>query len=76
MKWTKLQYGEWPEGEIVLRINSWQSKIDFAHGYIKRSVIDNEVYFYHSDAPHIKLTIDSIYDLELYYIVLKEIEML
>ncbi len=75
MKWTKLEYGEWPEGEIVLRINSLQNKIDFEHGYISRFSFDNEVYFYPYDAPQIKLSIDSIYDLDLHYISLNEIEM-
>ncbi len=75
MKWTKLEYGKWPEGEIVMRINSWQSKIDFEHGYIKRFSIDNEVYFYPYDAPQMRLGIDSIYDLDLHYIALNEIEM-
>jgi hypothetical protein len=73
MKWTKLEYGEWPEGEIVLRINS-HSKIDYAHGYI-RMLNDNEFYLLDNDGPNNKLTIEAIYDLDLHYISLNEIPM-
>lgn len=74
MKWKKLEYGEWPEGEIVMRMNL-HSKIDFAHGYISRARNNNEVYFLDYDGPNTKLSIDSIYDLDLHYISLNEIEM-
>lgn len=73
MKWTKLEYGEWPEGRIVLRINS-DSRIDHTIGYI-RMRNDNEFYFLDYDGPNNKLTIDAIYDLDLHYILLNEIEM-
>jgi len=75
MKWTKLEYGEWPKGEIVMRIND----NDFIYYVIGEFVTWDfrGVYFMKTqDGKHTKLTIDSIYDLKLYYIVLKEIEML
>lgn len=79
MKWKKLEYGEWPEGEIVLRM-SLHSQIDFAYGYISRSKLNNEVYFYVNKSNDFRgvsnhLSIDSIYDTEPHYISLNEIEM-
>lgn len=75
MKWNKLEYGNWPIGEIVMRIKDDKDTVHFEHGYISRFSIDNEVYFYPYDAPQIKLSIDSIYDTEPHYIALKDIPM-
>ncbi len=78
MKWTKLEYGKWPEGEIVMRIKDNKDIIHFVHGYIGRSEINNEIYFYDfygHDGFVSKLSIDSIYDTEPHYIALNEIEM-
>lgn len=75
MKWNKLEYGQWPEGEIVMRLKNLDSKIYYAHGFINKFSHDNEWYFYDYDGPNTKLSIDSIYDLGPHYISLDAIEM-
>lgn len=75
MKWTKLEYGEWPEGQIVMRIKGMNDIVDYAHGFISRSGLDNEWYFYDYDGPNTKISIDSIYDIEPHYIALDAIEL-
>ena len=75
MKWTKLEYGEWPVGQIVMRIKNMNDIVDYAHGWISRSGLDNEWYFFDYDGPNIKISIDSIYDIEPYYISLDAIEL-
>ena len=75
MKWTKLEYGEWPEGQIVMRIKDMNDIVDYAHGFISRSGLDNEWYFYDYDGPNTKISIDSIYDIEPHYISLDAIEL-
>lgn len=74
MKWTKLEYGKWPEGEIVMRIVDDKGKVHFAHGFISK-IYDNEVYFYDYDGPIKKLSIDSFYDTKPHYIELDNLEM-
>ncbi len=45
MKWTKLEYGEWPEGMILLRIDLKDGP-QYEVGYIKRSEVNQEIYLY------------------------------
>lgn len=71
MKWKKLEYGKWPEGMIVLMQNIIPPT--YKIGCINRNSINNEWYFYCDTPP---VSIDSIYDLDLHYIALNEIEML
>ena len=74
MKWTKLEYGKWPEGEIVIRIVDDKGEVHYLLGY-SRSRIDNEWYFYDYDGLNIKLSIDSFYHAEPHYIELNKVEM-
>lgn len=73
MKWTKLEYGEWPEGEIVMRFYNYD-EIKYKMGTIEVSPHDKEVYFYPYGYWNDKISIDSIYDTEPHYIALNEIE--
>ena len=73
MKWTKFDYGEWPEGMILLRID-FEDGPQYEVGYIKRSKILG-VYFLCTRPMPSKISIDSIYDIEPHYIALNEIEM-
>ena len=75
MKWTKLEYGKWPKGEIVMRIKDDKGKVHYLQGDISRSRIDNEWYFYDYDEPNTKLSIDSFYDTEPHYIHSQDLEM-
>ncbi len=76
MKWTKLEYGKWPEGEIVMRIKDDNDFIYYAIGEIEVWDFDRESYFIEKqDGSHTKLSIDSIYDTEPHYIAFNEIEM-
>ena len=74
MKWTKLEYGEWPRGMILLRIDL-EDGPQYEVGYIKRSEVNQEIYFYCTRPLPSKISIDSIYDTEPHYIALNEIEM-
>jgi hypothetical protein len=74
MKWTKLEYGEWPEGMILLRIDL-EDGPQYEVGYIKRSKTNQDVYFYCTRPMPSKISIDSIYDIEPHYIALDAIEL-
>ena len=73
MKWTKLEYGKWPEGVIVMRIKDDNGEVRFSFGFITRFNNDDVWYFYDFNGPY--LSIDSIYDTELHYILLNEIQL-
>jgi len=75
MKWTKLEYGEWPEGEIVMRIKDGKGEIWYQVGIISQHLKNNEWYFYDYDGLNIKLSIDSFYHAEPHYIELNKVEM-
>lgn len=75
MKWTKLEYGKWPEGEIVMRIKEPKGQIWYQVGIISQHLKDKEWYFYLNSAFPGKISIDSFYDTEPYYISLNEIEL-
>lgn len=76
MNWNKLEYGKWPEGMILLRID-YEDASQYEVGYIKQSETYQDAYFYiakyfNSVKPlPSKISIDSIYDHEPYYIKLK-----
>jgi hypothetical protein len=74
MKWTKLEYGEWPEGMILLRIDLKDGP-QYEVGYIKRSEVNQEIYLYCTRPMPSKISIDSIYDIEPHYIALDAIEL-
>lgn len=74
MKWTKLEYGKWPEGMLLLRIDL-EDGPHYEVGHIKRSKDNQDVYFYCIKPMPGKLSIDSIYDTEPHYIILDEIEI-
>ena len=74
MKWTKLEYGKWPEGMILLRIDL-EDGPQYEVGYIKRSEVNQENYFYCTRPMPSKISIDSIYDTKPHYIALNEIPM-
>lgn len=74
MKWTKLEYGKWPEGEIVMRINLEDGQ-GYEVGYIKRSKKNQDVYLYLTRSMPGRISIDSIYDTEPHYIELDKVEM-
>ena len=75
MKWTKLEYGKWPEGEIVMRIKDDLNNVNYVHGFIRRSLIDKMWKLYDKDGPDTGISIDSIYDIEPHYIELDKVEM-
>lgn len=81
MRWTKLEYGKWPEGEIVLRTKDDKGHIYYEIGEIEIWEFDmwefNKVAYFieKQDGVHTKLSIDSIYDLEPHYIELNDIPM-
>lgn len=81
MKWTKLEYGNWPEGEIVLRIKDDKGFIHYEIGEIEIWELDiwefNKVAYFidKQEGIHTKLSIDSIYDTEPYYIELDKLEL-
>ena len=74
MKWTKLEYGEWPEGMIVLRIDL-EDGPQYEVGCIERSKTNQDVYLYCTRPMPSKISIDSIYDIEPHYIQLDHIDM-
>lgn len=74
MKWTKLEYGKWPEGEIVMRIKDDKGDIWYQVGIISQHLKNKEWYFYSFSFPG-KMSIDSFYDTEPHYISLNEIEL-
>lgn len=74
MKWNKLEYGKWPKGDIVLRIKD--GYVSYEAGRIDISPLDNKVYFIETNyGLHTILNIDSINDLDPYYIKLDDLEM-
>lgn len=75
MKWTKLEYGKWPEGEIVMRIKEPKGQIWYQVGIISQHLKNKEWYFYLSYALTSKVSIDSIYDTEPHYIELDLIKL-
>ena len=75
MKWTKLEYGEWPESEIVMRIKDDKGQIWYQVGIISQHLKNKEWYFYLDSAFPSKISIDSIYDTEPHYIELDKLEM-
>ena len=75
MKWTKLEYGAWPEGMILLRIDL-EDGPQYRLGYIERCKTTQDVYFYYTRRRWTsKISIDSIYDIEPHYIALDAIEL-
>ena len=75
MKWTKLEYGNWPKGEIVLKINFPEGQRHEV-GTIHRNETTQVVYFYCLRLMQLyAITIDSIYDTEPYFIRLEDLEM-
>lgn len=74
MKWTKLEYGKWPEGMIVLRIDL-EDGPHYELGCIKRSKTNQDITFYCTRPMPSKISIDSIYDIEPHYIQLDHIDM-
>jgi len=75
MKWNKLEYGNWPTGWIVMRIDR-EGAPEYEVGYIKRSQTNLEVYFNCMRPIQLyKINIDSIYDLNPHYIELDKVEM-
>lgn len=74
MKWTKLEYGQWPEGEIVIRLDA-KKDTDYLIGYIDRNSKTGDWMLYCRGTLPSKISIDSIYDLEPHYISLDAIEM-
>ena len=74
MKWNKLEYCKWPKGMIVMRIDL-QGVPQYDVGYINRSKTNQDVYFNSVKPLPSKISIDSIYDHEPYYIRLEDLEM-
>lgn len=75
MKWTKLEYGQWPKGEIVMRLDIDKDDVQYEVGNIRINAIDKEYYFYCALGFPSKHSVDSIYDLGPHYISLDAIEM-
>ena len=75
MKWQKLEYGKWPKGTRVMRIDL-EGAPEYEVGFIKISKTNQEVYFDCMRPMQLyKINIDSIYDLDPYYISLDDVEM-
>lgn len=75
MKWNKLEYGKWPEGEIVMRIKDDKGKVRYQVGIISQHLVNKDWYFYLDSGFPSKVSIDSIYDTEPHYIELNKVEM-
>lgn len=75
MKWTKLEYGKWPEGEIVMRTVDDKGKVDFSHGYISRFNYTGEIYFYDYDGPNFIMSVEYICNNNLHFLQLDKVEM-
>ena len=74
MKWNKLEYGNWPKGEILMRIDL-QGAPEYEVGFIKRKT-NQDVYFDFMRGMQLyTISIDYIYDQEPYFIRLDELEM-
>ena len=74
MKWTKLEYGKYPKGKIVVRFDVIPGPA-YEIGYIDKNSLNNEWYLYCDKPMPSKMSIDSIYDLEPHYISLNEIQL-
>ena len=75
MKWTKLEYGEWPEGEIVVRIEADNDRICFEVGIISQNIHNKEWYLYMDKAFPSKASVDVLIDCNAHYIELDKLEM-
>jgi len=73
MKWNKLEYGNWPKGDIVLRFDPNIASRKYIHGYIHKE--DKEWFFHYYAGPNVNISIDSFYDIEPHYIKLDDLEM-
>ena len=74
MKWTKLEYGEWPIRLILARIEGNNGQIYYEVGYIDQDVINKEWYLYCNKPMPSKVSVDILYDCNAHYISIDKIK--
>ena len=75
MKWTKLKYGKWPEGMILVRIEGEKDDVQYEIGFIQRNSKTGDWIMYCNKPMSGMISMDSIYDLGPHYIQLDHIDM-
>lgn len=75
MKWTKLELGEYPKGDILVRIEVEKNKMWYEVGIISKNIYNNEWYFYIDQGFPAVSNVDCLYDCNAHYIKLDKIKM-
>ena len=75
MKWTKLKYGKWPKGMILVRLEAEEGDVHYEIGFIQRNAKTGDSIMYCNKPMPGMINMDSIYDIEPHYIQLDHIEM-
>jgi hypothetical protein len=75
MKWNKLEYGKWPKGMILVRLEAEEGDVHYEIGFINQNKVNNEWYLYCNKPMPSTLGVDTIYDCNAHYIQLHHIDM-
>ena len=74
MKWKELEYRNWPEDLILVRIKGEDHKFRYEVGFIDQDVINKEWYLYCNKPMPSKVSVDILYDCNAHYISIDKIK--